>query len=397
MAQSATMDSIRTGSRVPVIVSLPPAVRAEAVADSFDGPVQPLPLVNGFATSVPASGLVDFARRLPRGASVSANPHRPFPDASTDLAHAASEPVLTGAHVPRLQGIERVWAEGVKGQGQVIAVIDSGLHPHRDLEGRILEWRDFSDQASPVPVDTEGHGTHVAGIMAGNGASSAGKYQGVAPEAKVVACRIQSVSDAIRALQWIIENRERLGITVVNMSLGDCVTQSYRDDPWAQATQKAIDAGLPVVVAASNECCGPSDPTRCDLSISTPGNLPTAITVGALDDSGTPGTEDDHQASFSARGPTPIDGIAKPDVLAPGVSVVGPVAPSSRLDQPDRHVGRAYVAISGTSQATPMVAGLVALMRQVNPSLTPARILDILKRTSVGQVQADAAVAEARA
>ena len=275
----------------------------------------------------------------------------------------------------KLVGIDKVWDQGFTGKGQTIAVIDSGIYPHPDLKDKIVGWVDIRD-GSLEPCDDHGHGTHVAGVAAGSGVASAGKHKGVAPDANVVGVRIASVSDAIKGIQWVIDHKEELNIGVINMSLGDFAARPYKDDPWAQAAERAMDAGIVVCVAAGND--GPSE-----FNINTPGIHPDVITVGALDDKGTLDKGDDTVADFSSRGPTQVDHLHKPDILAPGVNVYGPLAPGSNLDSPEvPHDGQHYFAISGTSMATPMVAGLAAVLLSANPSLSHQEIKEIITRSA---------------
>jgi serine protease AprX len=385
----------------------------------YDGPLREgrlaPPSAKPAAEKTPA-GVVDEALVAPAAAPPGSHhrvrpPHERYPivQPEVSLEHAVNEPVRRGEFVPRLPGLDSVWAQGIKGKGQTIAVIDSGWYPNADVVGRVVAFHDFTTAHKEKPYDPDGHGTHVVGTVAGNGTLSHGKYQGVAPEANVVVLRIDTVAQAIEALKWVEANRQTYHIGVVNMSLGDCVESSYKTDPWCIATQKVIDSGVIVVAAAGNECCGPSEPDRCDLSICTPGNMPDIISVGAYDDKGTPQLDDDSLPGFTAHGPTPIDGLAKPDVVAPGCSVVSNATPGGERDKPDRHVDINYMMLSGTSQATPMVAGLAALMLSVNPTLTQAQVKDILRQTAsnhlhadpmlggAGLVQADKAVAMAAA
>lgn len=274
-----------------------------------------------------------------------------------------------------LVGIDKVWDQGFTGKGQTIAVIDSGIYPHPDLKDKIVGWVDIRD-GSLTPCDDHGHGTHVAGVAAGSGVASAGKHKGVAPDANVVGVRIASVSDAIKGIQWVIDHKEELNIGVINMSLGDFAARPYTDDPWAQAAEKAMEAGIVVCVAAGND--GPSE-----YNINTPGIHPDVITVGALDDNGTLDRGDDKVADFSSRGPTQVDHLHKPDILAPGVNVYGPLAPGSNLDSPEvPHDGQHYFAISGTSMATPMVAGMAAVLLSANPTLSHQEIKEIITRSA---------------
>ena len=144
----------------------------------------------------------------------------------------------------------------------------------------------------------------------------------------------------------------------------------------AQAAEKAWDKGIVVVVAAGNE--GPNEGT-----VSTPGIAPSVITVGAIDDQNTPQRDDDRIADFSSRGPTMPDGLEKPDIVAPGVEIYGPLSPDCTLDTPDMpHVGKEYIAISGSSMATPLVSGVAALLLQANPDLTNDEIKQILVSTA---------------
>lgn len=400
-----------SGGKVPIILSAEnrrALGRAkEALSQVTRGLREDLPLINGVSAWIGKNQLEKLIEKLPQGAHLSVNypltyegpftNHRViFQEAAEDQSDAG--PTETSA--VRLPGLDRVWEQGFTGKGQTIAVIDSGIFPHADLKDRIVGWMDFAE-GKKKPADRYGHGTHVAGVAAGSGVKSQGAIKGVAPEANLVGVRIASIADAIKALDWVIANKDELNISVVNMSLGDIPTRGWKNDPWAQATQKAIDAGLTVVVSAGNE--GPNPGT-----IATPGILPSAITVGAIDDRGTLDPSDDDLTRFSSRGPT-IDGLGKPDVVAPGKRVFSTLAPSSSFDIatfPKAEGG--YFAISGTSQATPMVAGLVAILKQANPDLTQADLQAILKESAhkypnlqkasvgAGLVQADHALELAR-
>ncbi len=336
-----------------------------------------LPLVNGFTAEVEPKSVDRLLKSLPKGSRVAVDRELDYPDPR----HLTSPGASKGKSVKAVDiadsviGIERVWNQGFTGKGQTIAVIDSGIHPHPDLEGKIVGWVDLKD-GKTEPFDTFGHGTHVAGVAAGTGARSAGAVKGIAPDADLVGVRITSVAEAIKGIQWVIDNKEKYNISVINMSLGDFAARSYKDDPWAQAAEKAIEAGLVVVVAAGND--GPSEG-----SVSTPGIHPDMITVGALDDHQTLDRGDDTVADFSSRGPTSVDSLTKPDLLAPGVGVFGPLAPGATLDVPELpHIGKDYFAISGTSMATPMVAGLAADLKQANPRLTHHDIKQILVQSA---------------
>jgi serine protease AprX len=384
------LDEYRPGEDglIPLIIALPEGADRDRLIESCQGCpggriTEELPLVNGLVAELPASHLRQLVKNLPPGARIALNRDIEFPDPRKLSAGTPGGTVGEKYDPPTaVLGIDKVWEKGFTGKGQTIAIIDSGIYPHPDLKDKVVGWVDLAENRLQ-PYDSFGHGTHVAGLAAGSGARSAGRLAGAAPDASLVGIRITTVAEAIKALQWVIENKDKYNIKVVNMSLGDFATRSYKDDPWAQAAEKAIQAGLVVVVAAGNE--GPDPGT-----ISTPGTDPQVITVGALDDRHTRERSDDAVAGFSSRGPTPVDNLAKPDVLAPGVSVFGPLAPGTTLDVPELpHLGKDYIAISGTSMATPVVSGLVADLLQANPALTHQDVKDILQRSAVPYLQED--------
>jgi serine protease AprX len=314
-----------------------------------------------------------------------------------EVVTAAFEPV-TGADLASSPGILEVgaptaWRQlGVTGKGIGVAILDSGIAPHPDVAGRIVASVDFTGavQGALVPAaDPGGHGSHVAGLVAGDGTASGGAYTGVAPGANLVDVRVISatgsttMSTLIAGMQWVLAHRADYNIRVVNISAGAPVTTSYREDPLANAVEVLVFAGITVVVSAGN--AGPQGST-----ITTPGSDPYVITVGGVDDKGTATTADDGLASWSSRGPTAVDGLAKPDLVAPGRRIVSLRSTGSTLDQelPDRIVFGldplvpAYFRLSGTSMAAPVVAGVAALMLERTPTLTPAQVKARLKGTA---------------
>jgi len=306
-----------------------------------------------------------------------------------------SRPVGETASI-RLPGLDKVWAQGFTGKGQTIAIIDSGFFPHADIKDRVVGFVDLASGKEKMS-DNWGHGTHVAGIAAGSGKKSDGEVKGVAPEANLVGVRIGSMQQAIDGLRWVIAHKDQYNIGVVNISLGETANQSYKNDPWCQAVEDASKAGLTVVVAAGNE--GERGPG----SISTPGISPSAITVGGVDDQGTVDPSDDTVYTDGSFGPTKIDRLVKPDVVAPAISIYSTLSPSSGLDDPSRgHIGSDYMTMAGTSMATPAVAGLVALLKQARPDLSPQDLKSILQESvyhgsqNLPIVQADAALALAQ-
>jgi serine protease AprX len=294
---------------------------------------------------------------------------------------------------------------GYTGAGVGVAVIDSGITSwHDDLGAsatsksgqRVTAFVDFVNNRT-AKYDDWGHGTHVAGIIAGSGYDSNGSRAGIAPRASIVALKALDaegkgkISNIIAALEWVVVNRAQYNIRVVNMSLGAGVFESYHTDPLTLAAKRAVDAGIVVVAAAGNMGKALNGQPQYG-AISAPGNAPWVLTVGASSTEGTTDRRDDKMALYSSRGPTMIDFGAKPDLVAPGTGTVSLATPNSLfyltkasylvsgtrlglLNQP-------YLTLSGTSMATPVVAGSVALMLEANPNLTPNMVKAILQYTS---------------
>lgn len=315
----------------------------------------------------------EYVRHLPPGATVVAE--EALFDQPLDPEPWQTRIRRPSPYPSRPQGLDQLHRRGLTGAGVTIAVVDSGIYPHADFGDRILEFKDFTSSRRRL-YDPDGHGTHVAGIAAGGGH----QYEGVAPDADLVAARIMTPAQAIDAIDWVIAEKERLSIDVLNLSLGIDSEVPLERDAFAQATQRAIDAGLVVVVAAGNEGedCGLD---FCPGSISTPGVLPQAITVGALDDAGTPQTWDDRIHPGSSSGPTRFGRVPKPDLVAPGVGILAPRAPGGSRVRGKPGLGD-YVALAGTSQAAPMVAGAAALLLQANPELSHHQIKEILTESA---------------
>jgi serine protease AprX len=289
---------------------------------------------------------------------------------------------------PGLIRADEVWALGYTGAGVTVAVLDSGVAPANDLTqptSRLLASVDFVETWFGHR-DPGGHGTHVAGIIAGNGYDSDGALKGVAPEANIVSVRVINghgkarASAIIAGIQWCVDNSETYNIRVMNLSLGGTPSGSYKNDLLAAAVEMAWRAGIVVVTAAGNHGPGVG-------SISTPGHDPFNIAVGAIDDKGTPDPSDDEVPYFSARGPT-LDGNSKPDILAPGRKIISLYAPTSYLDGalPGRRMlsrlSRPYFRLTGTSMAAPVVSGVVALLLQKRPNLKPDQVKSILTDTA---------------
>ncbi|HXE73978.1 MAG TPA: S8 family peptidase, partial [Candidatus Nitrosotenuis sp.] len=274
-----------------------------------------------------------------------------------------------------------VWAQGFTGKGIGVAVIDTGVYPHPDLEGRIVGFKDFVN-GKTEPYDDNGHGSHVSGLVAGDGSKAGGKFKGTAPEANIIGVKVLdrmgggSMANVIKGVQWCIENKDRYNIKVINMSLGAGSNQKEKDDIVALAVKACLDAGIVPVIAAGNS--GPFKET-----IGTPAVARDVLTVGAYDDKNTPTLADDTMAFFSSRGPTTRDRNIKPDIASPGVQLVSLRSPGSMIDGENvMHLGDYYVLLSGTSMATPVAAGVVADVIQANPNLTPREVIQIIKETA---------------
>ena len=230
---------------------------------------------------------------------------------------------------------------GVDGAGVGVAVIDSGIaswHDDLSVDGvgqRVREFVDFVDGVT-TPHDDYGHGTHVAGIIAGNGRDSDGARTGIAPGAHLVVLRVLDergrghISDVIAAIDYAVAQREALNIRVINLSIAAAVYESYETDPLTLAAERAVRAGITVVAAAGNNGRSLQGNTQYG-GIASPGNAPWVLTVGASSHMGTPDRADDTIAAFTSRGPTGLDHRAKPDIVAPGVGIESLSAPGSTL------------------------------------------------------------------
>jgi subtilisin family serine protease len=385
---------INENKKLPLILTSVSAEDREKLAvvlkDKFNGGITgDLPLIDGFTVEINPRKLQQFMKYLPASASVRVDNKIKYPDPQTSLPTTEYKGPKDGDKKPEDErntfvetlGLQKIWDRGLTGKGIGVCVIDSGIYSHEDLT--ITGWKDLSKAGNDKNYDPFGHGTQVSSIIGGSGKASEGRIKGVAPDVNLVGVRITSVSEAIKGLQWAIENKDKFGIKIINMSLGDYAVKSYKDDPWAQASEKAIQAGLIVFVAAGNE--GPPEKT-----ISTPGTDPLVMTVGAYDDKRTPREDDDTLADFSSKGPT-IDGLVKPNFIAPGKDIWGALVPGSTLDIPDMdHIGNKYIRMSGTSQATPVASGVGALLLSVNPNLTQAQMMGILEKTATKMPGLDA-------
>jgi serine protease AprX len=366
----------------PLSALLPPLMDEAAIAS----PVRTLNSTGLFAATLTVKQLI----------TLSENPA---------VRHVSPDRLLFCAqdYATQTVGANVAWtADNLSGAGITVAVLDTGIYTHMDLGpgvSRLLAWQDCVN-AKTTPYDDNGHGTHVTGIVAGNGAASIqGKYSStltwMAPKVNFVSVKVLdstgcgTASTVITGINWCIAHRQQYNIRVLNLSLGHPVMESYQTDPLCQACESAWKAGILVVCAAGNLGRSiPTDPASPPVygTITSPGNDPAVLTVGATDTQGTATLNDDTIASYSSRGPTAIDFVLKPDIVAPGNKIDSLAAPNSSLFlgyptnqvSPSTYHGSGaiqYFELSGTSMASPVVAGAAALMLQADPTLTP----DVIK------------------
>lgn len=260
---------------------------------------------------------------------------------------------------------------GIFGEGVTVCVIDTGINPHLDFcvpKNRIIKFVDLVG-GGENPYDDNGHGTFVAGVLGGSGLASGGKFKGVAPRCNIISVKALEANGEtgaykiLEAMQWVADNKNRYNIRVVCMSFGS--NPLGKADPLVVGAEALWDMGITVVAAAGNS--GPEAST-----IKSPGYSPRIITVGGLDDgrneNGEYNLESFSIANFSSRGPA--GNFYKPDLIAPAVNISGTV-----FDETGKVF---YQKMSGTSVATPIVAGVCALILSVNKNLTPNAVKQIL-------------------
>jgi len=381
------LEAAGPGEAVPVFVFAPGrlgAVRAKLPADAE---AQGLPLVDAVATWLTADQIEDLAS-LPYVSSIIAD----MPVYGIGVAGAAMD--VTNLTIG-LGELTTPRDGGPSGAGVTVAILDSGVGVNTDLaESRIVGWMDLV-KGKKRPYDDAGHGTFVAGLIAGDGSASlpvadggwaTTQFRGVAPAADVVAVKVLDrfgqgrASTVIAGIAWAIAHKEEFGIRVLNISIGGNPSGPAAEDPLAQAVEEAWEAGIVVVCAAGNE-------GEFGLGgVLSPGNDPAVITVGATDTRQTPDLADDVVCAYSSMGPTLYDEVAKPDLVAPGNRLISLRERASYIDRtfpenlipvqdyaPDApaSVRSDYVKLSGTSTAAPVVAGAAALLLEKDPSLTP--------------------------
>ena len=360
-----------SSSTIPVIVreANPPSDTAERLVKGLGGTVtHDLSIIGSFSARVSAEDLSSLL-------------------ASPDVTKVWSDGHLhaTGTEEYNKGQPNRVWQKAINlaaanrsadGTGVNVAVLDTGVAPVADLSGRIVAAADFTSEGDGL--DRYGHGTHMAGIIAGNGTTSKGNWTGVAPKAGIVSIKVAGVdgstdvSVVIAGLQWAVANRARFNIKVLNLSYGTDSKQRYEIDPMNYAVEQAWFSGILVVAAAGNR--GPQGNT-----MSKPADDPYVIAVGAADLNATFDRSDDVVAEFSGRGMR--GGVEKPDLVAPGITIVSNRVVGSTIDvlYPYSAVDLNDTKGTGTSQATAIVSGVAALLFPARPSMSP----DVAKATLV--------------
>lgn len=334
-----------------------------------------VPIGHGIATELTPL-MVDHFRSDP-------NVERIIYDAPVRLTDTPFDPTALATAYPAVVDAVAAWTNPLtpsSGRGIGVAVIDSGITPHPDLGDRVIISRDFN----PTVVGTNdlyGHGTAVAGIIAGDGTASGGQFTGVAPRANLINLRVNDGTGAaptsaiLNAILWAVINKDAYNIRVMNLSLQASVQESYQVSPIDAAVEYAWLKGIVVVVAAGNN--------GANSALYAPANDPYVITVGATDDRGTVASGDDLLAGFSTYGVTQ-DGFSKPDFVAPGRRIITTLAPDSgfALNYPAYLVGSQYIQLSGTSVAAPIVSGVAALYIESRPTVRPGQLKGVLLATA---------------
>jgi serine protease AprX len=368
---------------IEVIAQFDPATAPGAARDLIQATggevIRDLPIISGYGIRIDAASAEDLTLE-------------PGIEAVTLNAAVESEGVIDPTQIATAynQSIrsEKAWAAGYTGKGVGVAVIDTGIAGNlvdfqvseTDTRSRVIASA-IVNPAAEKAGDSFGHGTHVAGLIAGNGTNRAAgdpldnRYVGVAPEANLIDVKIAdeqgnaTVLDVIDGLQFVVDHKGTYNIRIVNLSLKSSVAQPYRVDPLNAAVEQAWNSGIVVITAAGNMG------TASDAVSYAPANDPYAITVGGVDDMGTKGIEDDKLAPWSSRGTTQ-DGFSKPDMVTPGARLVSTIAPNSEYTRlcPTCMVDGQYFRVGGTSMAAAVASGEAALLLQAYPGMTPNQV-----------------------
>ncbi|MEJ2748135.1 MAG: S8 family peptidase, partial [Anaerolineae bacterium] len=349
---------------IALIVQAKDTETAVALVEDYGGQVnEQFAIIDAVSADVPVTA-VDALSADSRTVSI-------FEDYTAEMAGRRSRnPVV---NFPQVMGVDQAWEERVMGKHVTVAVVDTGIAPMSWNNRRVIARYDALDDGSRKK-DPNGHGTMMASLI-GNSQRDENGFMGIAPRVKFVDVRVLgsdgsgNYADIIEGLNWILENKDEYNIRVVNLSLLAAVNSPYWADPINQAVEALWDAGIVVVAAAGNAGADP-------MTIAVPGNDPFVITAGAFTDNFTPDDEsDDYIAPFSGAGPTET-GFVKPDVVAPGAHMITSVNRNSvwAREHRDSRVTREFYQTAGTSSAAAVTSGLVALMLDENPDMTPGEV-----------------------
>ncbi|MCI0397414.1 MAG: S8 family peptidase, partial [Chloroflexi bacterium] len=351
----------RPAATVAVLVQADSVESATAIVRAHGGRVhEQLPIIAAVSADVPINSI----------AAITSNPQIRQVYHDKETAAAGGAPTV---YFPQVAGADQVWDQGVDGSGITVAVVDSGID-YPGVLSRVIARYDALDNPSAPHKDLYGHGSFIAGII-GNDRQDDNGAVGVAPGVSFVDVRVLddegkgTSTDVVEGLNWILNNHAQYNIRIVNLSLISQVDSPYWADPINQAVESLWAAGIVVVAAAGNDGPGP-------MTIAVPGNDPFIVTAGAFTDNFTPENEsDDYVTPFSGAGPTEM-GFVKPDVIAPGAHVISSMKPNTTWadSNPDSRVQGTYYRAAGTSTAAAVTSGVVALMLDNNPSLTPDQV-----------------------
>jgi serine protease AprX len=392
---AATRADARADRRAEVIVQLRPGTslaEGRALVRSLGGRVsRELRIINGLGAVVSpaAAGALERDARV-HAVSANAQIHT-----SGDSIYT---PSLLQTSFIQSTRTQRLWADytGATGRGVGVAVVDTGVAGQlpdfrvsaSDTRSRVIASA-VVNPAAQTATDTYGHGTHVAGLIAGNGNQRASidpfdsKYVGTAPQANLVSIKISddagnaSLIDVIDGIQFAVDHKSDYNVRVINLSLNSTVAESYRTDPLDAAVEEAWFSGIVVVTAAGNAG------SASDSVSYSPANDPYVISVGAVDDQATQDPLDDLLTSWSSHGTTQ-DGVRKPEILAPGAHLVSTMAPGAAYTTmcPACLVGTEYMQLGGTSMSSAVVAGIAAGLTEKHPDWTPDQVKGALLHTA---------------
>ncbi len=371
------------GARQRVIVRLDPKfLSAVRVLQQRSGYFRRnLNLISAITLELPTAA-IDPLSRMPGVLSVSVD--APLEAQQLGGVVGGVTQTVAGVFTPQTISLARTLglkSTDPKGKGVTIGVVDSGIAPSAEFGNRIKAFYDFTKGGiATAPYDNYGHGTHVAGLIAGNGASSNGAYAGVAPQANLVGFKVLDgngagyTSDVINALDFATTNKAALGLDILNLSLGHPPFEPAATDPLVAAVDRASAAGIVVIVSSGNAGVNPRTGLPGYAGVTSPGNARSALTVGSQNTQNTARRTDDLVAPYSSRGPSWFDGYAKPDFVAPGHKLVAPAAPGSFLVTTYPNLlglnstgNLGYLKLTGTSMAAAVASGAVALMHRSEP------------------------------